>query len=74
MTEREYILVGNLNKISAALSLLSEVLPGGDYGISDQNLSSIINILRAHESDVLDAASKCLKTRPKKMMVKSKDI
>lgn len=45
MTESEYLRVTNRVKVSAALVILRDVLPGEGYGISIQQLSDITVLL-----------------------------
>ena len=47
--EAEYIILTNGVKVSAALSILRDVLSGDDYGITDDQLSEITINLRAAE-------------------------
>lgn len=41
MKESEYIIATNRVKVSAALTIVRDVLPGEDYGISQKDLSEI---------------------------------
>jgi len=43
--EKEYLKVTNRVKISMALTILRDVLPGQDYGITQQELSEITSRL-----------------------------
>ena len=43
MTESEYITVANRVKVSAALTIMRDVLAGDDWGISDQCLAEIVS-------------------------------
>lgn len=42
MKESEYIKAENMTKVSMALAILKDVLPGDDYGISANELSQLI--------------------------------
>ena len=41
MTENEYVLHANRVRLSTALTILGNVMPGEDYGISDEKLAEI---------------------------------
>ncbi len=49
MTEKEYITAANRVKVSMALNILRDVLPGDDYGISDRQLAEITDRLSETE-------------------------
>ena len=57
MTENEYIKATNRAKVSAALSILRNVLGGADYGISEQDIDELTSILR-HREEVLFSSYK----------------
>ena len=42
MTEEEYIKATNRVKVSAALTIMRDVLAGDDYGISESELTDIV--------------------------------
>ena len=45
MTETQYIIATNRAKVSMALTVLRDVSPGDDYGITDAKLKEIISRL-----------------------------
>lgn len=49
LKENEYIIITNRVKVSAALTILRDVLSGDDYGITDKQLSEITTNLRTTE-------------------------
>lgn len=58
MTEIEYIRATNRVKISMALTILRDVLPGDDYAITDVELIEITKRL-SRAQDKLFASYKC---------------
>lgn len=52
MTEQDYIKATNRVKVSAALTILRDVLPGDDYGVSDMLMKGIIVELTGIEMDL----------------------
>jgi len=60
MTEAEYLRATNRAKVSMAMSILREVLPGDDYGITENELCEITKRLREAEDKLF--ASYNLKT------------
>lgn len=54
MNEVEYIKLSNRVRISAALTILSEVVPGADYGIKGVKLISATRQLREIESTLFE--------------------
>ena len=61
MTEIEYLRATNRVKVSMALSILRDVLPGKDYGIKEEDLSEIKKRLRDAE-DKLFSSYECKDT------------
>lgn len=55
MKETEYIKASNRVKISAALTILRDVLPGAEYGISDDDINEIKIKLSAAEITLFDS-------------------
>jgi len=55
MTEKEYISAANRVKVSAALKILCDVLPGDEYGISDIELSEITSRLAVAEDKLFQS-------------------
>ena len=49
MNEKDYICATNRVKISAALTLVRDVLPGEEWGISNEEHQKICGILRDAE-------------------------
>jgi len=49
LKENEYIIITNRVKVSAALTILHDVLTGDDYGITYEQLSEITINLRSAE-------------------------
>ena len=49
MTENEYLCATNRVKVSAALVIMRDVLPGPGWGISEQDHQKIIGLLRDAE-------------------------
>lgn len=47
--ESEYIIATNRVKISMALTILRDVLPDSEYGITPEELSEVKALLRRHE-------------------------
>jgi hypothetical protein len=45
MTENDYLKVTNRTRVSIALKILRDVMPGENYGISDEECSEIIKKL-----------------------------
>lgn len=45
MTEAEYLALTNLQKISCATSILSDVLPGDGWGISKAEYSALMRLI-----------------------------
>ena len=43
MTEREYIIVCNLQRIRAAMKILHDILP--DYGVTKEEVREVVNKL-----------------------------
>jgi hypothetical protein len=54
MTENEYLIATNRVKVSAARTILFDVLPGGDYGITDDELASLLKPLCRIEKRLFD--------------------
>lgn len=52
MKEPEYIKATNRAKVSMALTILRDVLPGENYGISSKDLTEITKRLRKAEVDL----------------------
>lgn len=52
MTEEEYIIATNRVKISTALTIIRDVLPGENYGISDNAINNLIIQLRFYENEL----------------------
>ena len=46
MTENDYIKATNRTKVSAALTILQDVLAGDDWGITKSELSNIVEPLQ----------------------------
>ncbi len=55
MTEYEYIKATNRVKVSAALTILRDVLAGDDCGITDDELKSIVKPLRDIETKLFSS-------------------
>jgi hypothetical protein len=50
MTEAEYLCATNRAKVSAALVIMRDVLPGPEYGIDDEYTNEIIMLLETAEN------------------------
>lgn len=55
MKETEYIKATNRVKVSMALTILRDVLPGKDYGISAEDLTEIAKRLRKAEEELFSS-------------------
>lgn len=55
MKENEYIKATNRVKISAALTILRDVLPGAEYGISTYEITEIKIRVRAAEDKLFSS-------------------
>ena len=55
MTEIEYIRATNRVKVSAALTILHDVLPGDDCGITNIDLFEILRKLRISEQKLFQS-------------------
>ena len=55
MTEIQYIKTTNRVKVSMALAILRDVLPGDDYGITAKELSEITSRLRRAEEKLFSS-------------------
>jgi hypothetical protein len=55
MKEREYIASTNRVKVSMALKILRDVLPGEEYGITDIQLSEIVSRLAVAEDNLFQS-------------------
>lgn len=55
MTESEYLRATNRVKVSSALTILRDVLPGDNWGISKNDLGIIIQLLRAQEEKLFES-------------------
>lgn len=54
MTEKEYALLSNRVRVSAALASLREVTPGDEFGITDAEHMEIMSRLRKVEMRIFD--------------------
>lgn len=52
MTEFEYVVATNLAKVRAAKTILTDMLPGDDCGVSEDVLAAAITALREIETGV----------------------
>ncbi|MCK5714289.1 MAG: hypothetical protein KAI25_16320 [Hyphomicrobiaceae bacterium] len=55
MTERDYIKATNRVKVTAALHILREVLPGRGYGITEAKLDSMLKRLSDAEQKLFQS-------------------
>lgn len=55
MTEQDYIKATNRVKVSAALHLIRDVLPGDDFGMSESEHKVIIVLLRDAETKLFSS-------------------
>jgi len=55
MTETQYLKERNRVKVSMALVILRDVLPGDDYGITEKELSAINSRLRRLEEKLFSS-------------------
>lgn len=52
MTEDEYLRATNRVKVSAALTILRDVLPGTKWGITEEKHMEIISVLSSAEEEL----------------------
>ena len=57
MKEAEYITASNRVKVSAALTIMRDVLQGEEYGINDKSYSDIVKKLEKAEAHLFGAYS-----------------
>ena len=55
ITENEYIRFTNRTKVSTALTIMRDVLPGDDWGITEETHQQIVNLLREAELRLFDS-------------------
>jgi hypothetical protein len=53
MTEDEYILTTNKAKLSAAIGILRDILPGDGWGIDAYGMYTIMNLLKPLEERMI---------------------
>lgn len=61
MKEEDYVLVTNKTKISSARKILSDVLPGDEYGIDEKEFRRVVSFLYSTEEKLLQACDLRLK-------------
>lgn len=54
MTEEEYIILGNKVKIDSATKILSDILPGDEYGINQAKIRKIFIMIESLSDEVSD--------------------
>lgn len=57
MTETEHIKATNRVRVSAALTIMRNILPGEEYGIDEEKYNEIVKLMRAAEVELYGSYS-----------------